>query len=283
MVKNKKIFLFLFGVFIFMIMPKVNAQVTGFNAFDSSFNILQDQASPTFTISSCSPLTNATYFRWKFNDTLVANQPYTIYFTISYTTTSGYFDTEFNQGGAGININGAYQATAPTSKQTLASSLGSVSVCGTSTVQNYYRQVSYQYQFTPTVSTNYWFFQMRNTANGYSRASLDAYDVQEYVDPTQSIINNQTQNTTNIINNNNSNTTAIINNQNQNTQQEIESQKVCSTLDFHDITIDKQFLTSNGSLSGADNYGITSFIKIDKDTEIKVLQSQSSGGASYCF
>lgn len=97
------------------------------------------------------------------------------------------------------------------------------------------------------------------------------------------IINNNNNNTTNIINNNNYNTENIINNQNENTQKQIESQQVCSDVDASNITIDGKFLSSNGTETGASNYGITNFISITKDSKITVTSTQSSTGANYCF
>ena len=124
---------------------------------------------------------------------------------------------------------------------------------------------------------------------------------------TQDIINNQNQNNQNIINNQNSNTNTItqnqdsntqdiinnqdgntqdiINNQDSNTNKEIESQKVCSTINSSYIIQNKAFLNNNGAVSSTNSteYSVTDFIDISNST-LTLLQVQTNaGGSNYCF
>ena len=100
---------------------------------------------------------------------------------------------------------------------------------------------------------------------------------------TNSINNNNNNNTNQIINNQNNNNNQIINNQNENSQKEIESQKVCNTIDKNSISSDNKFLDISGHLNNSNNFGITNYIKLSKDTKIKVLTSFNSDVAYYCF
>ena len=73
----------------------------------------------------------------------------------------------------------------------------------------------------------------------------------------------------------------IIDNQTQNTQDIINSNRVCETIDKNSIEQDNKVIYDTG-VNNNSNFGITKYVKIDSDTDIKVLQSRT-GYAMYCF
>lgn len=129
-------------------------------------------------------------------------------------------------------------------------------------------------------------FKSQNTIN-YTSSSI------EYSTSTNDAINNQTTIINNNINNVNENinnlnnsindsTNTIINNQNENTQAQIDSQKVCQFIDKNNIEIDNTTLYSDGSEHVWTAVGVTSYISIDKNSEITFL-SKFDNSSYFCF
>lgn len=150
--------------------------------------------------------------------------------------------------------------------------------------QNKIVDIMYQ---CPTVNTGVMFYNEDLSGDNLTRISTINWRLNsiqwEIIDTNQDIINNQTQNTQNIINNQNQNSEDIINNQNEIAKQQEENQKACQNIDKNNIVIDNKYLQSDGSYGNSNNYGITSYIKIDKNSKIKVLTSLNSDSAKYCF
>lgn len=105
----------------------------------------------------------------------------------------------------------------------------------------------------------------------------------------QDIIDNDNQNTQNIINNNNQNTTNIINNQNENTEKEIESQKVCKSLEYSISISNKDILTlgylsNTGSIVSNSSFRISDYISISNGDILHITRSVNEGSATnYCL
>lgn len=107
---------------------------------------------------------------------------------------------------------------------------------------------------------------------------------------TDAIINNDNANTQNIINNNTQNTQEIINNQNQNTQDIIDSNKVCEDIDTvispstKDNFSQSGYLYSNGTIVNNNDFRVSDYISIAKDSTYVLTRSQNQGSAtSYCL
>ena len=69
---------------------------------------------------------------------------------------------------------------------------------------------------------------------------------------------------------------------NQNTQDTIDSQKVCREYGKNSLKDDNKLLASDGSINSNNNYGISKYIKIDKNTKIKV-EVANQGWTYACF
>lgn len=115
--------------------------------------------------------------------------------------------------------------------------------------------------------------EMRMGIRGYEeRKSTNAVITEQTID----LINNSNENTQEIINN--------INQANQNLLNGLEQQnQVCKDIDKNNIEIDNKYLDSNGNLQPSNNYGITSYIKINEKTKINVITSLNSESAKMCF
>ena len=81
-----------------------------------------------------------------------------------------------------------------------------------------------------------------------------------------------------------SNTQAIIDNQDENTEQTIESQQVCNVYDKNAIEIDGSALNyANGNVFNNTYFGITKYIKLNKNSELKIINSPNNIAAGMCF
>lgn len=215
---KNKFLLFVFGAFLFMMIPKTaNAQVTSLIVFDSNFNRVQEQANPCYTTTPQNMIV-AKYFRWTFDDSLAANTKYTISFNVSLARKDDYAWFRWSGGNGGVNTNGAYRITSPTSAST--SSQSSI-VMGNFTI--YSKTSTLTFDFTNPSANSSWFFQIPTDAGYFQQICLNNYTVQQGSSQSsnadsQAIINNNNQNTQTIINNNNQNTQNIINSQNQTTE-----------------------------------------------------------------
>ena len=99
---------------------------------------------------------------------------------------------------------------------------------------------------------------------------------------TENIINNNNQNTENIINNNTQNTSDIIENNNSNTQAIIDSNKVCTQYDKNSVELDNKYLDENGTVTNLTGFGISSYIPINQNGTLKVLNYRNDT-AAFCF
>ena len=97
-------------------------------------------------------------------------------------------------------------------------------------------------------------------------------------------------NTDAIINNDNANTQNIINNNNQNTQDMIDSQKVCKSVNVEissttkDNFSQKGYLQSSGSISNDNNFRVSDYISVSKDSNYSLNRNMGRGnGTYYCL
>lgn len=124
----------------------------------------------------------------------------------------------------------------------------------------------------------------QNITTGYAIGwnSIYLWQITDTVD-IGPIINNDNQNTQNIIDNNTQNTQDIIDNNNQNTQDIINSNLSCNLINENNIIIDNKSLNTSGQLVDNSNFGITDFININGYTTFTGMTSSAYGSASMCF
>ena len=78
------------------------------------------------------------------------------------------------------------------------------------------------------------------------------------------------------------NSSSIIDQIEESTNQQIESQMTCKKYDKESVKLSNTFLSSGGTAVSNSNFGVSSYIRIDVNSKIKVLVTQNSQ-ASTCF
>ena len=115
---------------------------------------------------------------------------------------------------------------------------------------------------------------MLSSVNTYTSSNIT------YGESISSVIDEQT---VTIVNNQNENTQEIINNQNENTQIIMEGQKVCNIYDKTSIKEENTAITNaQGNTANLNNYGITDYIKINQNDNLKII-TQNSNSQYSCF
>lgn len=262
---------------------KANAQVLYYRLYDSDYNLMYESDGTYSMNGTISPVR---YARVVFDDPIVSNHTYSLSSQFGLAAGIDYAWLYWN-GSSGVNVNGAYVSSSPTSATT-----SNQQQTGATT---YYKQSNLMFDFTPSSSSSSSWFVQLDFGSGrelrffdllnYSLIDSGVDTSQDIINQTNNIINNQNINNQNVINNQNENTQNIINNQNENTQKEIDSQKVCKKIDKNSVLINSKYLNSNGqevggSESWVSNFGITDYYSTTGST-FKVLIGYQQ--ANYCF
>lgn len=209
------------------------------------------------------------------NMVLLANHTYTLTAEITGTYGGRLVLSTYNRIGVGTTL-----ANAKTSYQN-----------NTYVTENYSRVLdngsTIQFAFTPTTNGSYIVFPFATNYTGSNQyfylSSYTLDDLGASGGVSQSDINNSLSSQTNTLNQSITNSqNAIIQNNNDNTQAIIDSNRVCTQYDKNAIELDNQYLDEDGVVNNLTGYGISSYISININGSLKVLNARSDS-AAFCF
>lgn len=212
---NKKLlFTLIVGFIAYAMIPTANAQVVNLILFNSNFVKIQETGGAPINGN----FQNVRYARVTFDDPIVANNNYSVATNFGLARQGDYAWIYWN-GSSGVNINGGYIASSPTTAST-----SNQQQTGADT---FYKQTNLTFNFKATSGTNAtWFVQLDFGSPitirhfellGVSVANMGNSSDTIMQNGFSNIVNNQNANTQTIINNNNQNTQNIINSQNETT------------------------------------------------------------------